>query len=168
MDRLFLQFSIDKLRQSVDRIEQCVARLSEDQVWWRADDSNNSIGNLLLHLSGNVRQWIISSIGGAPNIRQRDAEFAARGGDSPAQLVAKLKQTVEEATAVLDGVSAARLEERVKIQDYEMSVLEAIYHVVEHFTLHTGQIMFVTKLVTKQDLGFYKHLNQPSHNQATP
>lgn len=162
IDRLFLDFSLDKLQELASRIETCLDGLSEEQVWARGQQNENAIGNLVLHLCGNVRQWIISSIGGEPDRRQRDAEFAARGETSKARLRQQLRTTVEEAAAVIRALPAERLVERRVIQGYEGSVLEAIYHVVEHFSMHTGQIIFVTKMLTSADLGFYRHLqSQP-------
>jgi uncharacterized damage-inducible protein DinB len=105
-----------------------------------------------------VRQWIVSGVGGAPDIRERDGEFAARAGSSIPDLKERLRGTVTEAAAVIVAVTPERLAERVTIQKYEVSVLEAIYHVVEHFSLHTGQIIFATKLLTGSDMGFYPHL----------
>lgn len=168
LDRLFLDFSVNKLRQLQARIEACVARLSDDQVWARGTENENAIGNLMLHLSGNVRQWIISGAGAQPDQRDRDSEFAARGTVSKTDLAQKLAATVEEAVEVLSRLSAARLAERITIQKYELSVLEAIAHSVEHFSMHTGQIIFATKLITGEDLGFYGHLKTPQRPDRTP
>jgi uncharacterized damage-inducible protein DinB len=107
-----------------------------------------------------VRQWIVAGVGQQPDVRDRDAEFDARGGFAPAELMARLRETVEQAAAVIGAVSAERLAARVVIQGYEVSVLEAIYHVVEHFSHHTGQILFATKALTGEDLGFYRHLSR--------
>ena len=159
LDRDFLDFSVDKLQELASRIDTCLAQLSDDQVWARGGDHENAAGNLVLHLCGNVRQWIIASIGSEPDARQRDAEFAARGGVSTRDLRDRLSSTVAQATAVIERVTAQRLTDRLVIQGYEVSVMDAIYHVVEHFAMHTGQIMFVTKMLTGTDLGFYRHLS---------
>jgi uncharacterized damage-inducible protein DinB len=155
----FLQCSIDTLRQHAGRIETCAGKLSAEQIWARGSQNENAIGNLVLHLCGNVRQWIIAGVGGAPDVRQRDGEFAARGGVPVAELLEKLRSTVEEAVAVLERVTAERLAEPLLIQTYNATGLTAIYHVVEHFSGHTGQIVFATKMLTGEDLGFYRHLN---------
>jgi uncharacterized damage-inducible protein DinB len=168
IERLFLSYSIEKLGQLEGRIESCLDRLSKDQVWWRGSEESNSIANLTLHLCGNVRQWILSSIDGQPDCRQRDAEFAARGDVTVAELRAKLKNTIEEATKALERVTPQRLGETIHVQGYEKTVLEAIYHVVEHFSLHTGQIIYATKLLRNEDLGFYKHLKNPAHKETIP
>jgi uncharacterized damage-inducible protein DinB len=168
MERLFLGYSVDKLRQSQGRIQDCLDRLSPDQIWWRGSDESNAIGNLVLHLCGNVRQWIISSVGGSPDTRDRDSEFAAREGANAAALGSMLAATVEEAAKVIENVTPRRLTEMVRVQGYDKSVLEAIYHVVEHFSLHTGQIIYATKLLRKEDLGFYRHLNSAAHSEKIP
>ena len=102
----------------------------------------------------------LGGVGGKPDIRERDAEFAARGGVQPAELAAKLDATVSEAAGIIRNLPVARLAERKTIQKYDVTLMEAIYHVVEHFSQHTGQIIFATKLLTGQDLGYYKHLSK--------
>jgi uncharacterized damage-inducible protein DinB len=168
MEDAFLRYSTAKLEQLTARIETCVQRLTADQIWWRGAETQNSIGNLILHLCGNVRQWIVASVGGEEDVRRRDAEFAARSGQDPDELLALLRQTVTAACTVIRSVPARRLEERVRIQDYDVTVLEAIYHVVEHFSQHTGQIMYATKLLTNDDLGFYKHLGTTGRGETVP
>ena len=142
------------------RIDTCVEKLTPEQVWLRASTNQNAIGNLLLHLNGNVRQWLLHGVGGQPDVRDRDAEFAAEGGARAADLLARLRITVEEAAVLFRALPHQRLMERFRVQGYEVTVLAAIYHVVEHFAGHTFQIMYATKLFTGEDLGFYAHLNR--------
>lgn len=168
LDRLFLDYSTQKLRQLAGRIETCLGKLTAEQIWERGSDQENAIGNLVLHLSGNLRQWIVAGVGGAPDLRERDAEFAARGGVSAAELSARLRAAVEETAAVIEAVPAARLAQRIVVQKYDVSVLEAIYHVVEHFSGHAAQIIFATKMLTSEDLGFYRHLRAAAHGESTP
>src|SRR5689334_6185198 len=169
LDRIFLEFSRKELLQLSSRVEDCLDRLSPEQVWARGGENENAVGNLVLHLCGNVRQWIISSIGGKPDNRVRDLEFAARGDVSAADLAQRLKSTVDEAVEIINNVTAERLAERVVVQKYDATILEAIGHVVEHFAQHTGQIIFVTKMLTGQDLGYYKHLKTTAaHGEKTP
>ncbi len=169
LEEQFLKHSAEKLRQYTDRIGTCVAKLNSEQIWARGGENENAVGNLILHLCGNVRQWIVSGVGGQPDARQRDTEFNARGGASPEELMERLQQTVGEAVAVIENVSRERLADRLLIQQYPVSVLEAIYHVVEHFSMHTGQILFATKMLSGEDLGFYKHLRTTAaHGQKTP
>jgi hypothetical protein len=155
----FLNYSADKLRQFVDRIDSCVEKLNQEQVWARTSPNQNAVGNLLLHLNGNVRQWIMHGVAGQPDVRDRRSEFATQGAPGTHQLLASLRTTVEEAAAVFHGLPAERLLHKVKVQGYDATVLTAIYHVVEHFAGHTFQIIYATKLFTGEDLGFYAHLS---------
>ncbi len=154
----FLTASRKSLSTWLDRIEKCVAQLTPEQIWWRGADNSNSIGNLMLHLSGNVRQWIVAGVGGAPDDRNRDAEFAQREPLPVEELRERLRAAVRDADAVLAGLQAEDLSGPRHIQVYDVTVLEAIHHVTEHFALHAGQILYATKLVTGEDLGFYRHL----------
>ena len=159
----FLTYSADQLIKLCGRIQDCLGRLSSEQVWTRGHENENSVGNLVLHLCGNVGQWIGSGVGGKPDNRQREAEFAARGNIQPAELKERLDKTVTEAAGTIRHLPHARLSDKTTIQKYDVTLMEAIYHVVEHFSQHTGQIIFATKLLTGHDLGYYKHLTH-----ATP
>ena len=134
------------------KIERCLEELSEEDIWWRPNEVSNSIGNLLLHLSGNVRQWIISGIGGAPDLRDRDQEFEQRAPISTERLLERLSATVREADAILAGLDPASLLEQRRIQGFDITVGEAVFHVVEHFATHTGQITLLAKLRLGKDL----------------
>ncbi len=169
IDALFTAYSVRKLRQLHGRIEDCAGRLTDEQIWMRHSEAENSVGNLLLHLAGNVRQWIVSGVGGQPDVRRRNEEFEAEGGVSRKELMERLAATVHEAARVMESLTAERLAESVRIQNYDVTVLEAVYHVVEHFSMHTGQIIFATKMLTGADLGFYAHLRTTAaHGQKTP
>jgi uncharacterized damage-inducible protein DinB len=149
-------------RDFLPKITACVGRLTDDDIWWRPNEVSNSIGNLLLHLSGNVRQWIVSGVGGAPDLRDRPREFAERDTIPRAELIERLTAALQEADQVLAKLTPDALLDRRRIQGQDVTVLEAIYHVVEHFSMHTGQITFITKIRTGQDLGFYRHLSAPA------
>jgi uncharacterized damage-inducible protein DinB len=157
-EAVFLKFSADKLEQLHGRIQDCLGRLTPEQIWARTSDNENAIGNLVLHLSGNVRQWIGSGVAGLPDHRERDAEFAARGGQSAEELAELIKGRVAEAASIIREVPPGRLTERILPQGYNVTVLEAIAHVVEHFAQHTGQIILLTKMLTGRDLAYYQHL----------
>jgi uncharacterized damage-inducible protein DinB len=142
------------LERHLPRIVRCLRLLSEQDVWWRPNRASNSAGNLVLHLCGNVRQWIISGLGGAPDVRHRDSEFAERGPVPRRTLVRKLKATVNEAARVISGLSPENLEARYTIQGLRVPGFQAVFHVAEHFAFHSGQIQFITKLRRGRDLGF--------------
>jgi uncharacterized damage-inducible protein DinB len=145
------------------KIKQCVASLPDEEIWRRANQSSNSIGNLLLHLAGNVRQWIVGGVGEEDVERDRAGEFAARGGASSADLIANLERAVAEADSVLAKLSADDLGRRCLIQDRDKTVLEAIYHVVEHFAMHTGQIVLLTKAYAPGKIRFYDDSTPAAH-----
>ena len=138
------------------KIRRCLDVLPAHVVWLREDEQSNSIGNLLLHLAGNVRQWIVSSVGGAPDTRHRSGEFEARDGANVEELFAALRRTLDDADAVIASLTPDMLLEPRTIQGREVSVLEAVYHVVEHFALHTGQIIVLTKRHVPGRIRFYE------------
>jgi uncharacterized damage-inducible protein DinB len=136
------------------RIARCLALLSDEEIWWRPNSASNSVGNLVLHLCGNVRQWIIAGVGQTPDVRERDKEFAQREAISRTELLAQLRTTMREANRVLDRVSAEDLAGKYSIQGFRLSGLNAISHVYEHFSHHAGQIIYVTKMKRGKDLHF--------------
>jgi len=138
------------------KIQLCLDMLPPDALWRRPDAGSNSIGNLLLHLQGNVRQWIVSSVGGAPDRRHRASEFAATDGSDAVTLFAALRTTLDEADAVIAGLSVDDLASRRTIQGRDVTVFDAVYHVVEHFSLHTGQIILLTKQYAPGLVQFYE------------
>jgi len=169
LEPIVLKFSADKLEQLCSRIETCLDKLTPEQIWARGGDHANAAGNLALHLNGNVRQWILHGVGDQPDVRKRDLEFETRGGLDPDELKRRLRSTVQEAAALIRALPPARLCERVTIQKYDVTVLEAVLHVVEHFSQHTGQIIFIAKFLTGEDLGFYAHLKSThAHGEKTP
>lgn len=156
---LFLEFSRRKLLdQYWPRLRSCVELLSDQQVWWRPNPASNSIGNLILHLNGNVRQWLVGSFNEFQDTRDRPAEFAAQTGVGAAALLAQLGTTMGEASGVLARLHETDLTASLDIQGYHVSGLEAVYQVVEHFGLHYGQIVYITKMLRDEDLGFYREL----------
>ena len=167
-EQIFLTHSSEKLKQYTDRIFVCLDQLTPEQIWARGSENENAVGNLVLHLAGNVRQWIGSGVAGRENIRDRDAEFAARGQADAKELRVLLQSTIDDAVAVIQKLTAKQLSEMIRVQVYDMTVLEAVYHVVEHFSQHTGQIIFATKLFTGTDLGFYRHLSNLADTEQTP
>jgi uncharacterized damage-inducible protein DinB len=137
------------------KIDAAVRAMPADRLWWRANAQANSAGNLVLHLAGNVRQWVVSGIGGAPDVRRRDAEFAARDGADADALLAEFAQTIDEVRHALTNLPPTSLGESRVIQGRETSVFGALYHVVEHFAGHTGQIILLAKSFTPGAVRFY-------------
>jgi hypothetical protein len=153
----FIEASRVFLREDyLPKLAHCVEHMSDEDLWWRPNDVSNSVGNLVLHLCGNLRQWIVSSIGGVEFRRDRDGEFAARGPIPKSELIAKVNAVVSDVDAVLARLEPSRLLSRLEIQKYDVSTLQAVYHVVEHFGYHLGQILYIYKMRTGTDPRFYK------------
>lgn len=148
-----------RMEENTPRIEKCLAELTEAEVWQRPNLASNSIGNLILHLCGNITQYAISSLGNLPDARNRDAEFAALGGFSKDELLEKLRATVRQAVKTIRQASDAELLRVRIVQGFNMSGIGIIVHVCEHYSYHTGQIAFWTKLLKGKDLGFYAGLD---------
>jgi len=147
------------LEENTPRIEKCLDELTEAEVWQRPNPASNSIGNLILHLCGNITQYAISSLGNRPDARDRDAEFAAAGGFTKAELLARLRATVALAVDVIREADEAELLRVRAVQGFRKSGIGIIVHVCEHYSYHTGQIAFWTKLLKNKDLGFYAGLD---------
>ncbi len=146
------RYSLEK--QNLPRIVKCLQQLSEEEIWWRPNSASNSAGNLVLHLCGNVRQWIISGLGGAEDRRERDLEFSERGPIPRKALITQLRRTVRDACRILALLSDDSLSRKYEIQGYHATGVYAVFQVAEHFSYHTGQIIYITKLKRAQDLRF--------------
>src|SRR5262249_55049992 len=138
------------------QLRSALESLTDDQVWWRPNEASNSIGNLLLHLDGNVRQWLVASFNKIDDTRDRPAEFKQRDRIPRSVLIEQLSRTMQQASEVLARLAEPDLLADFDIQGYRVSGLAAVYQVVEHFGIHYGQILYVTKMLRGQDLGYYR------------
>ena len=157
---------INHLDENTKKLRACLDELAEQDVWKRPNQHSNSVGNLLLHLAGNIRQWIISSLGNAEDGRERDKEFAADGGYLKSELAAKLFSTIEEAKNIIQHISQEEIVKKRQVQGYFYSGISIIIHVTEHYSYHTGQIIFWTKLLKDKDLGFYASVDLNVKNEV--
>jgi uncharacterized damage-inducible protein DinB len=142
--------------ESLPRIRTCLARMSVDEIWARPNEHTASAGNLVLHLAGNVRQYLLATLGGAPDVRERQAEFDEKGPLPTAELLGRLEATMAEAAGVIDRLDSAVLLRTHRVQGFVESGLSILVHVVEHFSYHTGQIAYIVKSRQNVDLGFYR------------
>jgi uncharacterized damage-inducible protein DinB len=147
--------SLQHIGESRERIEKCLAYYDLQILWQRPNPASNSMGNLVLHLCGNITQYILSSLGGQPDQRQRDEEFAATGGPAPAELLQRFNAVITQAAAVIENLPDSEWLRVRPVQCYQLSGLAIVLHVVEHLSYHTGQLAFYTKQVQNVDLGFY-------------
>jgi uncharacterized damage-inducible protein DinB len=163
LDRRFLAEADRYFEQYLRKIRACVALLSEEQVWWRPNEASNSVGNLLLHLSGNLSQWVLATLGGLVFERHRAEEFRARGGPPKGDLLQRLEEVVRATRAVIGSLGTLDLERPRQVQGYDTDGLGVVFHVVEHMSYHTGQIVAATKQLTGPAAGieFYpQHRNE--------
>ncbi len=155
----FIDQSLHYLHLNTPRIEKCLGELSEEEVWQRPNEASNSVGNLILHLCGNIRQYIVSGLGQQPDTRARSVEFSVTEGFSKAELLQKLNETLQLADTVIQAADENNLLTERTVQGFTMTGLAIVVHVVEHYSYHTGQIAFWTKQLRNQDLGFYAGIN---------
>ncbi|MEL7002094.1 MAG: DinB family protein [Bacteroidota bacterium] len=160
----FAEQSILRIDENTEKIEKCFTQLSQDEIWKSPNDSSNSIGNLVLHLCGNIRQYAISSLGKTTDIRQRDEEFS-KGQSLPKEdLLQRLKDTTEEAKSIISKADIDNLLRKRNVQGYYFSGMGVVIHVTEHYSYHTGQIALLTKLWKNKDLGFYAGIDLNAMN----
>jgi len=155
----FIKESIYRINESTKRVIKCLDEIDEIELWKRPNEQSNSIGNIVLHLCGNIRQYIISSLGQVEDIRERDKEFSANGSFKKNELLTMLQQTANDAIAVMEGLDEAALSKLYFVQGFHLSGIGIIIHVTEHYSYHTGQIAFWVKLLKNNDLGFYQNIN---------
>ena len=151
----FRSQAIFRLEEKKAHIAKCLQLLRESDTWWQPNDASNSIGTIILHLCGNIRQYIIASVGGQPDTRERDLEFSTRDSHDKATLLKLISGTIDEACAVVQDCSEAELLRVRQVQGFSFSGLGAILHAVEHLSYHTGQIAYLVKLRNDQQIGLY-------------
>lgn len=164
VDQSFLQLFTTEIKrrlfeESQVRLERCLNELSEEDIWWRPNENSNSVGNLVLHLCGNARQWILSGLGGALDQRKRQTEFDERGPISRAELIQKVQQVMKEIDVVLDRLSPQDLERPIQVQGFQETGLSILIHVVEHFSYHVGQMAYIVKARLDKQTNFYGGIN---------
>lgn len=143
------------LRWNLERIARCLDEITEEQVWQRPNANSNSIGNQVLHLCGNITQWVIAGLGGAPDNRARDEEFAATGGVGKAELLARLTEVIEKSETVISGLTEQEVVRERAVQTFVHDGMFILTHVTEHLSYHTGQIIFYVKALKDKDLDMY-------------
>ncbi|MCU0349050.1 MAG: DUF1572 domain-containing protein [Saprospiraceae bacterium] len=147
------------IAESIPRIKQCLAELTVEEVWYRPNENSNSVGNLVLHLCGNVRQWLLGGLGGYTDNRRRQQEFDERGPIPTSVLVRHLDELAEEVEKVLARLTTERLMQNVDVQGFKENGVGVLVHVVEHFSYHTGQITYYVKWRKNINTNYYGGIN---------
>lgn len=143
------------LEEGIPRIKKCLSKIEDNEVWFRPNAQTVSIGNLCLHLCGNVRQWLVSGIGGKPDIRNRPLEFSEKGPLPKSHLLNELDKLAKEIKETIDGIQVEDLIEKRAVQVYEETALSILIHVIEHFSYHVGQITYAVKSRKEVDMEYY-------------
>lgn len=151
----FVEQSIYRIEENTGRIIKCFGEIEEKEIWEFPNDHSNSIGNLILHLCGNIRQYAISALGEIEDTRERNKEFSTKTGPAKAELLNELTNTVAEAISIIENIDENRLTKVYSVQGFNLSGIGIIIHVTEHYSYHTGQIAFWIKQIKNKDLGFY-------------
>jgi uncharacterized damage-inducible protein DinB len=147
------------IEEFIPRIIQCLEVLDEEQIWYRPNPISNSIGNLVLHIEGNARQWLVSALGGSPDFRNRKSEFDEKGPLPKSLLITKLNLLEKDILKTVDQINLPNLLLKRNVQIFNESGVSILIHAIEHFSYHTGQIAFATKMLTSAPLNFYGDLN---------
>jgi uncharacterized damage-inducible protein DinB len=161
----FLEQSIYRINENTGRVKKCFDQVDEKDIWEFPNGNTNSIGNLVLHLCGNIRQYIISALGSKEDTRERDKEFLKNIVMAKEALLNKLIETTSEATAIIKDLDEIKLEKIYSVQGFNLSGIGIIIHVTEHYSYHTGQIAFWTKQLKNHDLGFYANIDLNMKNK---
>lgn len=162
----FIGQALNRMEENFSKTKRCLDILNEDDIWKRPNASSNSIGNQILHLCGNITQYIISALGGVDDNRERDKEFEAQEGFTKEELYNRFESTVNRAMEVIRAIEDDATMMKIRsVQGFEFTGIGIILHVVEHFSYHTGQIVFYTKMLKDKDMGFYANIDLNQKNK---
>lgn len=166
LQKEFIDQSIFRLQESAERIFSCMQEIGDEQLWLRPNESSNSIGNIILHLCGNIRQYAVSSLGNQPDTRMRDLEFSTQEGFTKDELADRLRSTLEEAIQTIRSLDEESLIKTRTVQGFHLTGIGIIIHVTEHLSYHTGQVAFWVKCLKNKDLGFYAGIDLNTKNKS--
>ena len=155
----FIKQSVYRIWENTQKIIKCLDEIDDLEIWKSPNDNSNSIGNIILHLCGNIRQYAISALSATKDARERDKEFSAKGGHTKSGLLNELTDTVSEAAGVIKNIDENGLTRIYSVQGSDLSGIGIIIHVTEHYSYHTGQIVFWIKQIRDKDLEFYANIN---------
>lgn len=163
--QVFKEQAIFRLQEKKQHIAKCFALLKEQDVWWKPNEATNSIGTIILHLCGNIGQYVLSSLGQQPDTRQRDLEFSARNSHDQAELLDMITATIDQASEVVENCTEEELLRVRVVQGFSFSGLGVTLHAVEHLSYHTGQIAYLVKLRNDQQVGLYDDFDLNAKNE---
>ena len=168
MEQIIEEFKkqvISRMEENTSRILKCLDKKSENDLWIRPNRSSNSSGTILVHVCGNIRQYIMSAIGGIEDTRDRDIEFETKSGFNRAEMAEKVTATLNEAMKIIGNMDAASMLKVYSVQGFKLTGMGIVTHVLEHYSYHAGQVIFWTKLLVNEDLGFYAGIDLNAKNK---
>ena len=145
--------------ESLARLVSCLQKLSLEQIWFAPNENCNSVGNLVLHLEGNITQWIMSGLGNLPDQRSRPQEFVTNQDLKKEELIQRITRTINDSVTLVDSLDEADVMESRNVQVFEEDGISILIHVIEHTSYHTGQVTLLTKMMLNLDTGYYKDLS---------
>lgn len=157
--------TIFRIDENLRMVKKSLDMISEEDLWQRPNAASNSIGNILVHLKGNITQYILSGLDGREDLRQRDEEFARTGGDTKSVLIDKLDSLLREVKSIINGLTEEQLIRHYAVQGFDLSGAGILLHVVEHFSYHTGQIAYWVKQLKNKGLNFYEGIDLNKKNK---
>jgi uncharacterized damage-inducible protein DinB len=134
------------LKDYPGQINACLDVLTDEDMWWRPNEQANAAGNLMLHLSASNRYYLEQVIGGRDIGRNRDAEFAARGGHSKTEIRTIWDEAVRTSETVLSGLDATQMMQTTERTGKLTTYAQILLHVTHHNAAHMGQIVWITKM----------------------
>lgn len=161
----FVESILFRIDEKTEMVHKCMAQLEEEDLWKKPNAASNSMGNLILHLCGNITQYIISGLGDAEDIRERKLEFSASNEGNKSDLIKMLLEVLSASKKLISEVSPAALLKTYEVQGYQLTGMGILIHVTEHYAYHTGQMAFYTKLLKEKDLKFYDGVNLNTKNK---
>jgi len=162
----FISNALFRLDESMRMITTSLQFLDETTIWKKPNSASNSVGNIMVHLCGNISQYILSGLAGQEDTRNRDQEFLISGGFNKTALQDKLQKVIEAAKEVIQNSTPEQLLKQYTVQGFQLSGMGIVIHVVEHLSYHTGQLAYCTKLIKDQDLGFYDGFDLNIKNES--
>lgn len=162
----FLENILYRIDENMRMVRKSFELLKEEDLWEKPNAASNSMGNLIVHLCGNMTQYVLAGLGGKEDQRRRDEEFTIKGGLNKAALMAKLSRVTDEVKEEIKGLTEEQLTRHYRVQGFDLSGTGILLHVVEHFSYHTGQIAFWVKLMKNRDLKFYEGFDLNAKNDS--
>ncbi len=156
--------TIFRLQESVERILKCIELLEDTDIWYQPNENSNSVHNLILHLCGNIGQYINAGLGAKTDTRNRESEFLNNHKYDKSILKGLISDAVKDAIKVIEDLDISQLLKKYDIQGFNLTGIAVLVHVVEHTSYHVGQITYFTKIQKNISTDYYKGIDLTQRN----